>query len=103
MWRAGTPARLCRSEGADRTGPSAIQLRAALRIGLANMRPGFLRGLDELEQAEVTLRDNAFLDQSFEIDDPVPEFPAEKEDRHRLDLARLDQGEKLERLVERAE
>ena len=48
-------------------------------------------------------RDHALVDQRLEIDHPLPEFAAEEEDRHRLHLAGLDQGEQLERLVERAE
>src|SRR3546814_16549702 len=47
--------------------------------------------------------DHAFLDQRIEIDDAVPEFLAEHQPRDRLDLAGLDQGQQLERLVEGAE
>src|SRR3546814_5034339 len=47
--------------------------------------------------------DHAFLDQRIEIDDAVPEFLAEHQHRDRLDLAGLDQGQQLERLVEGAE
>src|SRR3546814_19216618 len=65
--------------------------------------PRFLRRLDEGEEVEVAGADHAFLDQRIEIDDAVPEFLAEHQHRDRLDLAGLDQGQQLERLVEGAE
>src|SRR3546814_10074867 len=48
-------------------------------------------------------RDDAFLDHRLEIDDPPPPGFAEQQNRDRIDLPRLDQGQRLEQFVHRAE
>ena len=83
--------------------PAAAEIFRHAGIMAADAVPGLLGGLAIGEQLEVVGRDHAFLDQRLEIDHPLPEFAAEEQDRHRLDLAGLDQGQQLERLVERAE
>src|ERR1700730_6610104 len=64
---------------------------------------GLVYRICAMEEVEVAGADRAVFHQPVEIDHPVPEFGAEKHDRHALaQLVRLHQGQDLEQLVERA-
>ena len=65
--------------------------------------PGLVGVLAPVDEVEIVWRDHPLLCQRLEIDDAVPEFATEQEDRERPDLPRLDKGQLLEQLVERAE
>ena len=65
--------------------------------------PDLLGGFGEPEQLAVLLLDDAFVDQEVEIDGLAPIALAHQHDRHRLDLARLDQRQHFEQFVEGAE
>ena len=58
--------------------------------------------LGEPEQLAVLAVDDALVDQEVEVDRAPPVVLADQHDRHRLDRARLDEGQHLEQLVERA-
>ena len=57
--------------------------------------PCIFCGLYELEKFQISRADNAFKHKLFEIHDAVPEFAPEQQNRHFLDLARLDKRQQL--------
>lgn len=64
--------------------------------------PGFLRCFREPEQVTVLGIDDALIDEEIDVERAFPEGPADQHDRQRLNLACLDQRQRLEQLVERA-
>src|SRR5438105_248525 len=76
------------------------QTEAVVRLQHA---PCLVGGLDEAEQLEVERADHAGLDEHVEVDEPGPEVAPEQQHRAAPALAGLDQGQRLEDLVERAE
>ena len=77
--------------------------RRLLLVEVGHEVPGSGRVLAPVEQLEVARRDHAFLGKRLEIDHPGPELAAEQQDRQRPHLAGLDQGQRFEEFVERAE
>jgi hypothetical protein len=66
-----------------------------------NLRPDFLGGLCELEEGEIDRLDHLLLDEEIQVDGAAPERLADDDDGQWRSLARLDQAECLEELIER--
>src|SRR5215471_4029189 len=64
--------------------------------------PDLLRAFGEPEQLAILRVDDAFVDQEPDIEDATPVVFSDQHNRHRLDLAGLNQGQDLEQLVHRA-
>ena len=103
----GAPMRLMRRFMRSRqrsTGGNSLAVLGQLEAVFGLERcPGFLGGLDEAEQLQVERADHAGLDQQVEIDQPGPEIAPEQQHRAAPRLAGLDQRQRLEQFVERAE
>src|SRR5262249_17854502 len=77
--------------------------RAPQTLGAFQVLPAFFGRLDDIEQLQVGRADHAGVDEEVEVDQARPEVLVEQEDGPRARLARLDQRQHLEELVERPE
>lgn len=68
-----------------------------------NQIPNFLGRLSIVKQVEVLLADESVLDEPLPIDQALPKVTPNQHDQHMFCLPCLEQCQRLEQLVERAE